>query len=66
MTQDNRLGSGGHRLGIAQQLPRHAPVLSVNAINQLDDISIFGHEQCDPTKHLQYDLVPARIVHLAQ
>ncbi|KAI5829064.1 hypothetical protein K523DRAFT_189545, partial [Schizophyllum commune Tattone D] len=64
VTQDNRLGSGGHRLGYAQQLPPHAPVLSVNAINPLDDILIFGHDQHNATtirpEHLQHDPAIAR------
>ncbi|KAL1714914.1 hypothetical protein EV715DRAFT_208622, partial [Schizophyllum commune] len=64
VTQDSRLGKGGHRLGYAQQLPRHAPLYPVSAISQLDNIFSLGHEQCNPTtvqpEHLQYDLVPAR------
>ncbi|KAL1730330.1 hypothetical protein EV714DRAFT_210998 [Schizophyllum commune] len=64
VTQDNRPGEGGHRLGYVQQLPRHAPLHPVSAISQLDDIFPLCHEQCIPTtvqpEHLQFDLVPAR------
>ncbi|KAL1686474.1 hypothetical protein GGG16DRAFT_128668 [Schizophyllum commune] len=64
VTQDNRLGEGGDRLGYAQQLPRHAPLYPVSAISQLHDIFPFGHKQYNSTtvqpEHLQYNPAPAR------